>query len=310
MECAVIYFSLTGNTEKVARAIGDGIRQVTEHCDLLPIKEANPKRLYRYDLIGLGSCVIGDPPQNVANFIKDMMFLGGKHVFSFCTHCTIGVAYNPTVIRKLHAKGMIPIGWNDWYGHSWGPIHQPTPYPTDGHPDATDLAEGEEWGRQLAWLSQKIYAGASDLIPRVPDLVPFPDMGDDSVLKNYSFPKTVKFHQEKCLYPKCRLCMDYCPMDGIDLSVDPPIVAKPCLSCQFCEQICPTGAIDADLEKQKALHRHISDTLQRVGLAHLKNATAAGKFRSLIPDEKVDWETPVYEAFPEHPRFVIGRGRQ
>ena len=55
MKCVVIYFSLTGNTEKIARAIQTGIRQVAGHCDILPIKEANPRRLRDYDLIGLGN---------------------------------------------------------------------------------------------------------------------------------------------------------------------------------------------------------------------------------------------------------------
>ena len=55
MKCAVIYFSQTGNTEKIARAIHTGMQQITGNCDLLPLKEANPRRLYQHDLIGLGS---------------------------------------------------------------------------------------------------------------------------------------------------------------------------------------------------------------------------------------------------------------
>jgi NAD-dependent dihydropyrimidine dehydrogenase PreA subunit len=310
MKCAVIYFSLTGNTEKIARAIQTGVKLAAGHGDIFPIKEANPRRLYEYDLMGLGSPVIGGVPANVTAFISNMRFLGGKHIFSFCTHCTMGFTFNPGIVPKLKEKGLIVIGWNDWYGHSWGPIHQPTPYPTDGHPDEIDLREAEEFGREMVWRSQKIYAGDTSLIPETPAPVPFPDADVEDILRRLSFKNVVKFHREKCTYPKCRLCMDNCPMDGIDLSVDPPIIARPCLNCTFCEQICPTGAIDGDESQQEILARHISAGLQKVGVKHLAEAEAEGRFRRLLPKEKVGWDTPVYKVHPKHPRFIIGKGPQ
>ena len=47
----------------------------------------------------------------------------------------------------------------------------------------------------------------------------------------------LKFHKEKCLYPICRICVDNCPMDRI--SIEPPIMAKPCIQCTFCAKVCP-----------------------------------------------------------------------
>lgn len=311
MKCVIIYFSLTGNTEKIAMAIQKGVKKVHDHCDIFPIKEANPRRLYDYDLIGLGSCVIGakgDPPANVASFIRNMRFLGGKHVFSFCTHCTLGFCYNPNVVRRLKQKGLIPIGWNDWYGHSWGPIHMPTPYPTDGHPDEKDLEEAEEFGKQMAVRSKQIYEGDTGLIPEIPPM-PHLDLGDDSILYTLGFSNIVKFHKEKCIYPECRLCMENCPMDGIDLTVDPPIIANPCLGCYFCEQICPTGAFDADESKQEQLAKYIRNFIKEVGMKHLKEAETQGKFVQLIPGEKINWNTPIYRVYDHHPRFIIGKGR-
>lgn len=139
MKCVVIYFSQTGNTEKIARAIQTGIKQIAGNCDLLTVKEANPRRLFEYDLIGLGSPIMDKEPANVTAFINNLRFVGGKHIFSFCTHGTMGYIYNPSVVPQLRKKGLLVVGWNDWYGTCWGPIHQPTPYPTDGHPDAIDL---------------------------------------------------------------------------------------------------------------------------------------------------------------------------
>jgi ferredoxin len=33
----------------------------------------------------------------------------------------------------------------------------------------------------------------------------------------------------RCRYPKCRLCMDNCPVDGIDLTMRPPLSQNPVL---------------------------------------------------------------------------------
>ena len=35
-------------------------------------------------------------------------------------------------------------------------------------------------------------------------------------------------------------------VDGIYLSVEPPVNAKPCEYCECCGRVCPTGAIDID----------------------------------------------------------------
>ena len=154
MKCLIVYFSLTGNTEKVARAIQKGVKQVSGHCDMVKIKEANPRDLSQYDLIGLGSPVIGVPeigtePPNVRAFINDMRFVGGKHAFAFCTHGTHYEMFFPRVIRLLKRRGMIVIGTRDWYGSVYIPA-MPKPYPSDGHPDSIDLKEAEEFGREMA----------------------------------------------------------------------------------------------------------------------------------------------------------------
>jgi NAD-dependent dihydropyrimidine dehydrogenase PreA subunit len=331
MKCVVIYFSLTGNTGKVARAIQTGVKQITGHCDILPIKEANPRRLYEYDLIGLGSPVMGgypgawwmSPPLPVDIFIKNMRFVGGKHIFSFCTHGTQWAEYIPALVPKLKTRGLIVIGWADWYGSSFGPLGEPTPYWTDGHPDEIDLEEAEAFGREMVWRSQRIYAGETSLIPADPGPPPLRrELSDEVHFPHYatktpqSFMKFTKFklnyHKEKCVYPKCRLCMENCPMDGIDLTVDPPVIGKPCMAhfCQMCDQLCPTGAIEVDEEhikwqaKGDREAKHFEDRMQA-----MREREAQGVFRRLMPEDKFGWDTRVYQAYPKHPRYVIGKGR-
>jgi flavodoxin/NAD-dependent dihydropyrimidine dehydrogenase PreA subunit len=307
MKCIVIYFSQTGNTAKIAKAIGAGIKQVTGQCDLAPLKEINPAKLSEYDLIGLGSPVMEIEPPNVTLFIKNMRFVGGKHLFSFSTHLDLGFCYFPSIIPKLTLRGLIVIGWQDWYGTCYQ-YPSPTPYLTDGHPDEIDLQEAEEFGRQMAWRSQKISVGQTYLIPVPPAPVTFPDK-EDQILDPLEKDTLPQFDQTKCVYPKCRLCMDHCPMFGIDLTVNPPVVAKPCMRypCRFCALICPTGAIYIDDQAMSLLSRHIVKIIRQAGPQALREAELQGHFRRLIPVESVGWDNPVFKAY-KPPRFIIGKG--
>ena len=321
MKCVVIYFSLTGNTEKIARAIQAGVKQAAGHCDIFPIKEANPRRLHEYELIGLGSPVMSPYfPINVDNFIKDMRFVGGKHAFPFCTHCSLWYNYFPSVVPILKRRGLIVIGWGHWFGSSFGPLGEPTPYITDGHPDEVDLQDAEAFGREMVLRSQKIYAGETSLIPEEPPFVAPPPkpigMQSGPRPPNYDVKKAkemkfrLNYDREKCLYPKCRLCMDICPVYGIDLSIEPSIIGKPCMNCGgMCDQVCPTGAMAVDGEHMRAAREHAGGT---EGLELLQERVREyeeqGIFRRLIPEDKVGWDTLVYEVYDKHPRFIIGQG--
>ena len=55
MKGIVVYYSATGNTKKIARAIHAGMKQHIEECDIATIKEIAPGDLSSYDLIGIGS---------------------------------------------------------------------------------------------------------------------------------------------------------------------------------------------------------------------------------------------------------------
>jgi len=72
MRSIIIYFSLTGNTKKVAQAIHRGMSRLGEQCDIATGKEVDIQRLTNYDLIGLGSPIWGGLPPNVRRLIDAM----------------------------------------------------------------------------------------------------------------------------------------------------------------------------------------------------------------------------------------------
>ena len=137
MKSIIIYFSQTGNTELIAKTIQKGIKEAAGHCDLFKIKEVNPRRLFEYNLIGLGGPVIGFvEPLNVQAFIRNMKFVGGKHVFPFCTHATRHEFFFPSIVPKLKRKGMVVVGMHESYAGRGNMT-------TGGHPDEIDLKEAE-----------------------------------------------------------------------------------------------------------------------------------------------------------------------
>ena len=127
----------------IAKKIQAGVKQAAGNCDIVRIEDANPRRLYEYDLIGLGSAVWGEGPVPFKNFIDDMRSLGGKHAFVFCTHGIMPEMFFPIMVPRVKQRGMIIIGWDDWFGDYIKPWLA-YPYHTAGHPDEIDLKEAME----------------------------------------------------------------------------------------------------------------------------------------------------------------------
>ncbi len=294
MKSIIVYFSLTGNTKKVAYAIHKGMSSLVEQCDISTIKEVDIKHLADYDLIALGSPVWGGPPSNVRLFMNNLPLLEKKHAIAFCTHGAAPERFFPAVVSSLRAKGLIVIGIRDWYGSGNLPV-SPKPYLTDGHPDEIDLQEAEHFGKEMVELSQRISAGQTRLIPQLEMPMLNPSGGPPR--------SRPTLNVQKCKYPECRLCMDKCPLDAIDLSISPPVFAKGmCRPCYFCEMICPEGAIEVDYVPLAELEIRQAKT---VFAEALKKAESEGRFRRLVPLEKVGWNTPYYIVNNKHPRYII-----
>jgi flavodoxin len=71
MKILVIYDSVYGNTEKVARAIAEGI---ANDVIVIPAKEAKPADLEGLDILFIGAPTQGGrPTQDMQNFLKDIV---------------------------------------------------------------------------------------------------------------------------------------------------------------------------------------------------------------------------------------------
>ena len=132
-----------------------------------------------------------------------------------------------------------------------------------------------------------------------------------AVSRGFEFKMT--WNKEKCRYPKCRLCVDNCPVSAIDLSVSPVMFRKGCISCYFCEMLCPTGAIEFDPKSVEA-HRQprIDGLRERNYFEFFKRASAelianrSTLYRRVVKEIETGNIDGMYgEPYSKRPRCVI-----
>ncbi len=101
MRAAIIYWTQTGNTKKVAHAIEEGLTDAGAEVDLLRVEDASELDVYAYDLLCVGfPSYQWSPPRPVADFLnrrfnvyrrEGRVKIGappvpGKHALIFCTY--------------------------------------------------------------------------------------------------------------------------------------------------------------------------------------------------------------------------------
>jgi flavodoxin len=120
MKILVSYFSNTGNTEKVAKSITEGLEG--EDVELLKVEDTDPSSLKNYDLVVLGSGIYGGKlHKKVADLMKKVTEYPPKFAF-FNTH------QSPTAYQKafrrftksIEEKGSEVIGAFDCVGENIG----------------------------------------------------------------------------------------------------------------------------------------------------------------------------------------------
>ena len=120
MKILVAYFSKTGNTEKVAQSIKNGLEG--QEVDLKPIKDVDSSNLNNYDLIFLGSGIYASRVnKSLSNLVNAAQNLPQNFVF-FCTHASVKSYQDgfKLVKRTLKEKNSNIIGEFDCMGENIG----------------------------------------------------------------------------------------------------------------------------------------------------------------------------------------------
>ncbi|MHB1417126.1 MAG: flavodoxin family protein [Chloroflexota bacterium] len=164
----ILYWSATGNTEKVARAVERGVRQAGFAPEVVKTAEATALDLYDYDLVFLGvPSYYFLPPEPALRYIKDRMNfhrrrgdikprapkLPGKRAVTFVTYAGPHTGLDEaTPVGKYLGQFFAHIGFevlDEWYviGEYHGNEENSTKGclgDIRGRPNAKDLALVEQ----------------------------------------------------------------------------------------------------------------------------------------------------------------------
>jgi len=152
----ILYFSKTGNTKKLARAVHDGVREAGVKCDLKSVTSFRLTGLPRYDGIILGSpTYYGQMAAEMKKFLDlSVRFhgrLAGKVGGAFTTaggmHCGAETALL-SMLEALMIHGMVVVG-DAAYFH-YGPA-------AVGEPNKKAMQYGRLYGRKIARLTKKLF---------------------------------------------------------------------------------------------------------------------------------------------------------
>jgi flavodoxin/ferredoxin len=247
MDIRIIYFSQSGNTKKIAEAMGDTFRDLSHRTEIIPLEKANPDEVARGDLLGVGApCFASQAPTPVKEFLRALPPLENRLSFVFATSggAPGRVMYDMTCLLR-EKKADVMGGFL-----ARGECFHPAPcilgrFP--GRPNAEDLRKAR---RFAAALAEHISSGLPAILPesRTDAVKPgygFYDlaawMSKDPLLR-FLTPRP-RLNTERCDH--CKLCEKGCPMDNI--AMDPyPILGDNCIRCYRCQIACPQGAFGSN----------------------------------------------------------------
>ena len=245
MNIALIHFSQTGQTRKVAEAMADGLREKKHTVKILAIRDVKPSDIKNYDLLGVGSpCFESQAPAPVLTWLRAWPALHGKPVFVFSTSggAPGRVLYDLT--RTLRGKGARVIG--GFMGR--GMVHHPAPCligRLPNRPHQEDLAQARTFALAVDRHLQSGNAGT------------MPDSRPDALKPTWGYFQLIGLIAKpfllRIVLPKpqldpgrcnpCQICAKECPAQSITLAPY-PVVDGRCIRCYHCQNVCPQKALN------------------------------------------------------------------
>ncbi|EEG76182.1 EFR1 family ferrodoxin [Dethiobacter alkaliphilus] len=238
MNCALLYFSQSGSTLNVAQAIAEGLREGGYRVELFDITKNPPTDVSRFDLIGIGTPVYYYRlPFNISDYLQNLSGLNGKKTFYFLLHGTYPGDAGRELQDILQSRGAKEPSGMCFFGADFflGYLQQGVLF-SPGRPNETDLEQAQEYGRRMAkGETVQTQPGKLGLIYRLEKLF------TNRWLVRHLYSQM--FHADKkCI--SCNRCQNKCPTGNItENKKGKPLWGHNCLLCLTCEAVCPTAAI-------------------------------------------------------------------
>jgi len=152
----VAYYSRSGNTEKMAKAIAAGLKEEKIETDLKEVDTVSVGELVNYDILIFGSpTYYGSIAYQIKKLLDESVKLhgklDGKIGAAFSSAANIAGGNETTILDLLHAfliHGMIVQG--DPRGDHYGPVGI-------GDPDSRTIEECKRLAKRTAQLAKNIF---------------------------------------------------------------------------------------------------------------------------------------------------------
>jgi NAD(P)H dehydrogenase (quinone) len=245
MNIAVVYFSQTGQTLKVAEAMAAGLREKKHNVKVLAMQKLKPADIKSCDLLGVGSpCFESQAPAPVLTWLKAWPALHGKPAFVFATAAGAPGRVLYDLTRTLRAKGAQVIGGF----MSRGMVHHPAPCLTGrlpNRPNQEDLAQARNFADAV---DRHLQSGNASAMPESrPDALK-PTWGFFQLIGLFAKPFLLrivlpkpKLDESQC--NQCKICAKECPAKSITLAPFPVLDGR-CIRCYHCQNVCPQKALN------------------------------------------------------------------
>lgn len=244
MKINLIYFSQTGNTRKVAKAMADVFKSDEHLVRTISYKKATNDDFIEPNLIGVGApCFESQAPSIVKEYLLELPELDHKKAFVFSTSGGGPGKVLYDLSKPLMKKGAEVVGGFLCRGTCFYPVPCLVGRFPD-RPNEEDLSEAKDFAKNLLTHLSSGKAG------------PMPDSRPDAFKHGIGFYKIVgamlndplirflmpkpKVDESKCA--ECDWCEAECPTNSMKLS-PMPVVAKTCIRCYRCLTGCPENAL-------------------------------------------------------------------
>lgn len=236
---AIIYFSGTGNTEKVANLYFDEFEKRGMKCDLFSLPLKTKVDFSKYDLLGVGYPVHAfNTPEIVLSFIKTMQKTSLKRAFVFKT------SGEPLKLNDVSSLKLIKLLAKKGYS-VLQEYHYVMPY---------DIIF-----RHSDYMADKMWETAVALVPinckEISEGTPnkkkkFFLGGTFAFLMSIEHPGARlngRFYKVKNTCVKCGICIKNCPTENITEQDGKIVFGKKCIMCTRCAFFCPNDSIKLGL---------------------------------------------------------------
>ncbi|MFA5089071.1 MAG: EFR1 family ferrodoxin, partial [Candidatus Omnitrophota bacterium] len=230
----LVYFSPTGTTQNVVRAIARGFAPGSiEEIDITtPAARVRPLQTTNNELLIVGVPVyVGRVPAIVLPWLKAIR---AENTPAVCVVLYGNRTYEDALLELkdiVTACGCRAVAGAAFLGeHSFSDAGTPI---ARGRPDAGDLRRAEEFGKKI---HEKIRSGSpASAVPEAAIPGQYPYRGDSRLW-------TEDFIEVGDACTQCGICAAKCPVGAIDPEDSKKTDAKLCVSCCACIRYCPEQA--------------------------------------------------------------------